>query len=74
MFDRARYGRHFPPSEELREASSELSQWEQAVPATEELRQRVRGMRPMDRSDEIQFKIALAKRKYLTDDVIMRAD
>lgn len=38
-FDRARYGRHFAPPEELAPLESELVAWETGSPITEEIRQ-----------------------------------
>src|SRR5581483_5016548 len=40
-FDAARYGRHYPPDDEVRDLERELAAWEAATPPTEELRQRL---------------------------------
>lgn len=65
MFERARFGRHYPPDEAMRQAADDLRDWERAVPATEELRERIRGARPLSEADEIDLKITLAKRGTL---------
>ncbi len=65
MFERARFGRHFPPDDQMRAAADDLRQWEQAVPATDELRESIRGARQIDDSDELDLRITLAKRGTL---------
>ena len=75
MFERARYGRHQPTSEELQNASRALSQWDQSNPPTEELRERIRGHRPIDETEAIRMRIRLAKRGLNpTDEGILRGE
>lgn len=62
LFERARYGRHFPTEEELRGVGAALDRWEREHPATEELRERVRGVRPAPDYDEIGLRLALARK------------
>lgn len=62
MFERARFGRHFPPDDSMREAARELQAWEREHPATDELRESIRGARPMDEADELDLRITLARR------------
>jgi len=62
MFERARYGRHFPDDAAMWEAARALEAWEREVPATEELRQSVAGARPLDEADELDLKITMARR------------
>ncbi|MEX1022678.1 MAG: DUF4129 domain-containing protein [Dehalococcoidia bacterium] len=65
IFEQARYGRHYPSDETLREAARDLEAWEEAHPATEELRARVRGARPLAEDEEIAMRIAMAKQATL---------
>jgi hypothetical protein len=75
MFERARYGRHFAPADEVRRASAVLAEWDQANPPTEEMRERVRGLRPLDEGEEVAFRIAMAKRGLRPEDeAIMRGE
>lgn len=75
MFERARYGRHQPSSEELQNASRALSQWDQANRATAELRERIRGHRPIDDAEAIRMRIRLAKKGLNpTDESILRGE
>jgi len=75
LFERARYGRHQPPPEEVRNASRALAQWDASNPATEELRARVRGHRPIDEVDSIRLRLSLTKRGLNpTDDSILRGE
>ncbi|MCK9486120.1 MAG: DUF4129 domain-containing protein [Dehalococcoidia bacterium] len=62
MFERARFGRHFPPDDAMRQAARDLQAWEREHPATDELRESIRGARPMDEADELDLRITLAKR------------
>ena len=41
LFDGARYGRHYPEAVRVTELDDELERWEEATPATDELRSRV---------------------------------
>lgn len=61
FFEQVRFGRHFPPPDDLKAAMRELEEWEQAVPVTEELRSRVGGARPIDSGAEFDLRVALAK-------------
>jgi hypothetical protein len=63
FFEQVRFGRHFPPPDDLKDSMRELQEWEQAVPATEELRSRVGGARPMDSGAEFDLRVAMAKRQ-----------
>ncbi|MQC18342.1 MAG: DUF4129 domain-containing protein [Chloroflexi bacterium] len=75
LFEDARYGRHYPAPERLREASSALDTWDRAHPPTEEMRERVRGTRPLDEGAEIAFRVALAKKGIsLEDESTVRGD
>ena len=75
MFERARFGRHQPSDEELRNASRALAQWDSSNPATEEVRARIRGHRPIDEVEGIRMKIALAKKGLNpTDEGILRGE
>jgi len=75
MFERARYGRHFAPSDDVARTSSALAAWDQANPPTEAMRERVRGLRPLDEGEEVAFRIALAKRGMRPEDEsIMRGE
>jgi hypothetical protein len=75
MFERARYGRHQPSGEELQNASRALAQWDQTNPATEELRERIRGHRPIDDAEAIRMRIRLAKKGLNpTDESILRGE
>lgn len=66
-FDRARYGRHLPAGDEVARLEGEVAAWEQAVPATPELRERVAGSRHISRDDAFALKIELAKRQDRAD-------
>lgn len=75
MFERARYGRHQPTSEEFQNASRALAQWDQTNPATEELRERVRGQRPLDEAEAIRMRLRMAKSGLNpTDESILRGE
>jgi len=75
MFERARFGRHQPTDEELRNASRALSQWDETNPATEELRERIRGGRVNEEVDSVRVRLALAKRGLRpTDEGVLRGE
>jgi hypothetical protein len=75
MFERARFGRHQPTDEELRNASRALSQWDETNPATEELRERIRGHRVNEEVDSVRVRLALAKRGLRpTDEGVLRGE
>jgi hypothetical protein len=63
FFEQVRFGRHFPTPDDLEASMRELEEWEETVPATEELRSRVGGARPMDSGVEFDLKVAMAKRQ-----------
>lgn len=63
FFEQVRFGRHFPTVDDLKDSMRELEEWERAVPATEELRSRVGGARPMDSGTEFDLRVAMAKRQ-----------
>jgi hypothetical protein len=60
-FDRARYGRHFPRLEEVREMEERVAHWELEVPATHELRESLQGAKQMSESDEIALRIEVRR-------------
>jgi len=68
QFDRARYGRHYPEHETLAPLERELAEWEAAHPATEELRERIRGVRAPSMADSVEARIVLAKRAHRGDE------
>lgn len=75
MFERARFGRHQPTGEELQNASRALTQWDQSNPATEELRERIRGHRPIDDEEQIRMRLGMAKKGLNpTDESILRGE
>jgi hypothetical protein len=75
MFEQARFGRHQPSAEELNRASRALAQWDSSNPATEEIRERIRGHRPIDEVESIRMRIALAKKGLNpTDEGILRGE
>jgi len=75
LFEQARYGRHYPEAEDVRQASTDLDAWDKAHPPTEEMRERVRGQRPRDEAREIALRIALAKKGIsLEDEAMIRGD
>ena len=62
-FDEARYGRHYREDDELRPLADALVAWEEATPATEELRNRIQGAEQRDnRSAEIQGRLEQGRR------------
>ncbi|MPZ99606.1 MAG: DUF4129 domain-containing protein [Dehalococcoidia bacterium] len=61
-FDRARYGRHFPDAARLEPLARALAEWEQAHPATEEMRTRLAGARQPSEVEELGLRIEQAKR------------
>lgn len=72
LFERARYGRHEPSREEVRNATRALARWDEAHPATEEGRARIRGHRPISDDDELRVRISRARRGMdPTDDAIV---
>ncbi len=75
MFERARFGRHQPTDEEIRNASRALAQWDETNPATEEMRGRIRGHRVDDEVDSVRVRLALAKRGLRpTDEGVLRGE
>ncbi|MDA0815833.1 MAG: DUF4129 domain-containing protein [Chloroflexi bacterium] len=62
LFERARYGRHYATAEEVQRLSEAIGAWSEANPATEEIRERVRGLRPTDEGAEIAMRVALMKK------------
>lgn len=62
LFEEVRYGRHYPPQSEVQVVVSELRVWDEANPPTEEMRERVRGLRPTDEGAEIAMRVALMKK------------
>ena len=68
LFDRARYGRHFPTAEEIRVVDAALDRWEELHPATEELRERVRGVRPLTDFEEFNLRIAMARNRIRVEE------
>lgn len=75
IFERVRFGRHDPSAEELRNATRALAQWDEANPATEEGRERIRGHRPISDVDSVRVRMALAKRGLNpVDDSILRGE
>lgn len=75
LFERVRYGRHEATEEEIRNASRTLSQWDESNPATEEIRARIHGHRPLDEVDTIRVRMALSKRGLNpTDEGVLRGE
>lgn len=75
LFDEARYGRHFPAEDRVRAVAASLATWDRANPPTEEMRERVRGLRPLDDGAEIALRISLAKKGIsLEDQATIRGD
>lgn len=75
MFERARFGRHLPSDEELDHASQALEQWDRSNPATEELRERIRGHRPASETDIVRLRLSRAKRGLNpTDESVLRGE
>ncbi len=75
LFERVRFGRHEPSDEEVRNASRALVQWEETNPPTEELRERIRGHRPIDEVDALKMRLALAKRGLRpTEEGVLRGE
>lgn len=63
LFDRARYGRHYPEDGQVRSLEGALGAWEAATPPTEELRHRLAGARPLSETEE--FLLSLVSRRQL---------
>lgn len=75
MFERARFGRHEPADEALRNAARALDQWDESNPPTEELRARIHGHRPISEVDSIRLKLSMAKRGLsATDEGVLRGE
>ncbi len=66
-FDRARYGRHYAPDDEIRPLADALVEWEEATPATEELRNRIQGAE--DRGDSEGFQLRLEQGRRAMRDI-----
>ena len=62
LFDRARYGRHFPEDGQVRSLEGALAAWEAATPPTEELRHRLAGAAPLSAADEFLLSIVSRRR------------
>ena len=56
-FDRARYGRHYPADDEVRGMETDVQRWEAETPATDELRERVRGAPQLSERDAVELRI-----------------
>jgi hypothetical protein len=65
FFEQVRFGRHFPPTDALRDSMRELEEWERLNPATEELRSRIGGARPLGEGAEFDLRVTLARRETL---------
>jgi hypothetical protein len=74
VFDRVRYGKHDASREEVASLHQELVMWETAHPATEELRERIAGVRPLDDAERIALNIEIAKRAARGDPNARRMD
>ncbi len=62
-FDRARYGRHLPAEGEVAALARQVEEWERAVPASDEIRERVAGARPISPADELEVQVALSRQE-----------
>lgn len=56
-FDRARYGRHYPPDDEVRDMEAQVQRWEVETPPTEELRERLRGAPQLSDRSQIELRV-----------------
>ncbi len=66
-FDRARYGRHFPSTEEVRALEGDLQRWEGETPPTEELRARLAGAQPL--SEDAETRLMMSRVRQATQRV-----
>ena len=70
-FDAARYGRHFPSTEDVRVLEADLARWEAATPPTEELRERLAGAQPL--TPEVETALVMRRMRQATEEVRRRS-
>ena len=70
-FDRARYGRHFPSTEEVSTLEADLARWETATPPTEELRERLAGAQPL--TPEVETALMMRRVREATEQIRRRS-
>jgi hypothetical protein len=70
-FDRARYGRHYPAEDQVREMQTAVAHWEREMPPTPELRERLAGAPEMDAATQAELRVQ--RHRYMLRGDIERA-